>query len=249
MATPKLVACFVIVLAAASTACERAPSLEYKTYAQKLNPDDVPVIIVGQIIEHVDMGPPYPSRLDPRLTIQLRKVTVQVENVLRGDVRGKVVPVYYFNSNSSGPVHMGMLGHGGHWHVGDRIVWFLTWESGVLRTVLDTWADSTVTVLTGPHPDYKSKPNESYADQVIDILLDAGQRCDTEQWALGVLASTNRSSGFDLAYTVSKLRAIASNYTPEAREAALGELQVLSCNSPQYPDAAAGLCAAGATRQ
>lgn len=167
---------------------------------------------------------------------------MRVENVLRGDVRGTIVPVYYFQSNLSGPPHMGMLGHGGHWQVGDRIIWFLTWESGVLRTVKDTWADATVTVLIGPHTGYKPTPKESYTHQVIDILLDYGDRYNSDQWALAILKSTMRSSGFDPDYTISKLRSIAWNYGPEAREAALGELQALSCDLPQRRDAAPRLC-------
>ena len=240
LAISRLAASVVAVLAIASTACDKAPSLRIRTDS-KIDPDKVPVIIVGQIVNQVDIG--RPSAYGPQSSIQLRRVNVRVEKVLRGNVRGRAVPLYYLSAYQiSGPPRMGMVGQGGHWRVGDHIIWFLTWESGVLRTVKDTWADTTVTVLTGPHTGYEPKPKESYTHQVIDILLDPGEQCDSDQWALAILKSAMRSSGFDLEYTIAKLRSIAWDYALEARDAALGELQALSCDFPQHRDAAARLC-------
>jgi hypothetical protein len=86
-------------------------------------------------------------------------------------------------------------------------------------------------VLTGPHPGYKPRPNELISDSIIDILLDRGEGCDDAQWAHAIV--TSRADGFDLAYTVRKLRQIVATYTPEARQAAEGELDDLSYSWPK----------------
>jgi hypothetical protein len=132
--------------------------------------------------------------------MQLGKVTVRVENILRGDIGATVVPVYYLiSTRSMGHVRMGMEGRGGKWRIGDRAIFFLHRDSGELRTIFDTWAFATPPVLTGAHPDYKPQPNESIANSIIDILLDRGQGCDNTQSAHAILVS--RTDTFDLAYT------------------------------------------------
>jgi hypothetical protein len=225
----------LVVLPILVTSCQQPPHLvEYARYAP-MNVDTVPVVIVGKIIDQIDIGPPHPARFDREQPMQLRRVNVRIENVLRGDIQPKTVSVYYFISlRAGGHLLMGMSGHGGHWHVGDHLIWFLRWDSGVLRTMLDTWAQTTVTVLSGSHPNYRPVANESLAHQIIDIMLDPGKQCDSDQWALAILDSSMRASSFDLPYTVAKLRQIAMTFRPVASEAALGELQAFSCFWPQY---------------
>jgi len=199
-----------------------------------VNLASAPVIIVGQILKHAYVGHPHPSRWYPDEPIQLCRITVRVENVLRGDVNAAVVAIYYLTSIRRGSLaRMGMTGRGGQWQIGNRSVFFLVRDSGVLRTVYDTWAASTPAVLTGAHPDYKPQPGESISDSIIDILLDRGEGCDDAQWAHAILASTVKASNFDLAYTVRKLRQITATYVPEASTAAKGELDDLSYSWPK----------------
>src|SRR5581483_9448446 len=65
----------------------------------------------------------HPARFDREQPMQLRRVNVRIENVLRGDIQPKTVSVYYFISlRAGGHLLMGMSGHGGHWHVGDHLI-------------------------------------------------------------------------------------------------------------------------------
>jgi hypothetical protein len=230
----KLLLIPLLISATLQTACERVPLLvEYKNNGSLgLYLESAPIIIVGQILKHVYVGHPHPSRWDPNQPMQLCKVTVRVENILRGDIGAAVVPVYYLISiRMNGPLRMGMEGHGGKWRIGDRLIFFLRQDSGVLRTVVDTWAQPTAPVLTGAHPNYKPQPNEPISDSIIDILLNRGQGCDDKQMALAI--STSHAYFFDLAYAVRKLRQIALRETPLVREAAKKELEDLSYSWPK----------------
>lgn len=234
----RMVPQILVLLFAASAllniSCERIPELvDYQNGGYRMNLESAPVIIVGTIAGHAYLGQPHPSHWYPDQPMQLCRVTVRVENVMRGDVAGTIVPVYYLiNPRAIGHTRMGMVGRGGHWQIGDRAIFFLQWDSGVLRTVYDTWAAATPPVLSGAHTNYKPMPNESISDQIIDILLDRGQGCDEAQWAQAILGSAPKASNFDLAYTVQKLRQISATYTPKARQAALGELDELTNSRP-----------------
>jgi hypothetical protein len=88
--------CAVIIL---SAACERVPPLvEYESSGAGLTQQiaSVPIVIVGRILAHSEVGHPHPSRWDAKYPMQLYKVTVQVENILRGDVKPGIVPIFYF---------------------------------------------------------------------------------------------------------------------------------------------------------
>jgi hypothetical protein len=123
---------------------------------------------------------------------------------------------------------MGMIGQGGRWQIGDRLIFFLQRDSGVLRTVIDTWAVAAVPVTTGAHPNYRAKPGESAVDSVIDILLDKGEGCDDKQLAYAV--SSFSKDFWDLPYTIEKLRQIADGPYAAAAQAANKELEYLARN-------------------
>jgi len=121
---------------------------------------------------------------------------------------------------------MGMIGHGGRWQIGDRLIFFLQRDSGVLRTVIDTWAVAAVPVPTGAHPSYRPGSGETTVDSVIDILLDKGEGCDDKQFAFAV--SSFSKDFWDLPYTVQKLRQIADGPDIAAAQAAKNELEYLA---------------------
>jgi hypothetical protein len=165
--------------------------------------------------------------------MQLYKVTVQVENVLRGDVERGTVPIFYFANlyASEGPPRMGMVGRGGQWRIGDRLIWFLRRDAGVLRTVLDTWAQSAKLVFTGSHVNYQPLPGEPLSQMIVDILLDRGDGCSDQQ--LVEALSESVPEGFDLPYTVQKVRRLNEDKSPEVRKAAREKLDRLAYSWPQ----------------
>jgi hypothetical protein len=165
--------------------------------------------------------------------MQLYKVAVQVENVLRGDVNPGTVSIFYFKDlyASAGPQRMGMVGRGGGWRVGDRLIWFLRRDAGVLRTMLDTWAQGTDPDFTGSHVNYRPRPGEPLSQMIVDILLDRGKGCSDQQ----IVEALSKSvpEWFDLPYTVEKVRRLSEDKSPEVRKAARQKLERMAYSWPQ----------------
>jgi len=204
-------------------------------------PSPVPIIVVGQIVSSSEIGHPHSSHWDPSHTVQLYQLTARVENVLRGDVALRNTSIFYFMDLgiSTGPPRLGMIGKGGTWRTGDRKLFFLQRDSGVLRTVLDNYALCVQPVLTGAHPNYQPRPGESVHQRIVDILLTRGERCSDQEMAQAVSQSTAYS--YDLAYAVQKLQQLANNEVPIVKNAARDRLEELSRSWPKirtgWPDA------------
>lgn len=232
-----LIRCLLGAVILLSTACERVPPLvEYQSSGGGLTQQriaSVPIVIVGRILAHSEVGRPHPSRWDTGYPMQLYKVTLQIENVLRGDVDRGTVPIFYFANlyASEGPPRTGMVGRGGRWRIGDRLIWFLRRDAGVLRTVLDTWAQGTDPVFTGSHVNYRPRPGEPLSQMIVDILLNRGAGCTDKQ--LVEALSKSVPEWFDLPYTVQKVRRLRGDKSPEVRKAAREKLERLAYSWPQ----------------
>ncbi len=236
--------CVVLIATFFVVSCCNALRLTEGADAKGIELQSSPVVFVGQILSHREIGRPFPSRFDPTEPIQLFRITARVENVLRGGVLPDKVEVYYLKGmRLHGPPQMGVIGRGGHWRMGDRLIFFLRRDSGVLRTVIDTWASPTVPVLTGEHPGYRPRTGESVEDSIVDILLDRGQHCGDECEAAAV--SHFALEYFDLAYAVQKLRQIGVGRGPEAAAAAKERLEVLSLSWPKIKDGWPGAAGTG----
>lgn len=204
-----------------------------KSLASDERISDAPVILVGTIIRCKEIGRPRSSKWDARLPMQLWRTTVRVENVLRGDPGSGNVNIYFFMDPGPlyGPPRLGVIGKGGTWHLGDREIFFLRRDGGVLRTVFDIWGGCVEQVLTGPHPGYKPRPGESVQQMIVDILLDQSQEIDNEQMAYAVFKS--RAFLFDLPYAVRKLQFLETHDAPVVQDAARRQLDELERSWPQ----------------
>src|SRR6185312_2004434 len=114
---PSLVLLFASIL---SVGCGRSPSIvEYQRNgldpATGGMPSFVPIILVGQIVAYSELGRSRSSRWDATNRIQLCRIIVRVENVLRGGVARDDVPVFFFVSvgSTGGPPQLGMIGRTG----------------------------------------------------------------------------------------------------------------------------------------
>jgi hypothetical protein len=136
------------------------------------NPQDTaPIVIVGVLASDTLVLRPVPMHSDPQYLLQLRKLQVRVENVLKGDVTAGTVAVYYFTfaGGFHGPQPLGM------WRVGRRRVLWLRRDSGVLRTACDGWDGCTKGVYSGAHPHFPVDPQKPITYAVADILLTRGE--------------------------------------------------------------------------
>ena len=138
----------------------------------KGNPrDSASIVIVGVLVSDALVLRPVPMHSDPNYPLQLRRLRVRVENVLKGDVSRGTVVVYYFTFAGAfnGPQPLGM------WRVESRRILWLRRDAGVLRMACDGWDGCTWGVYSGAHPHFTVSPQEPIGYAVADILLTRGE--------------------------------------------------------------------------
>lgn len=118
--------------------------------------DTAPIVVVGVLTSDTLALRPIPMHSDPESSLQLRKLRVRVENVLKGAPISETITVYYFTwaGAFNGPRPLGF------WRVGGRRILWLRRDSGVLRTTCDGWDGCTEGVWSGAHPDYRPDPQK-----------------------------------------------------------------------------------------
>lgn len=230
--------------------CNSGPPLtEYPTFIDlpgATNMGAIPLILVGRIVGFSTVGHAHSSRWESDFPVQLARVNVQVETVLQSytvvngilrpanEPAGVVSIFYYFHPEAAVPgvAEMGMSGHGGSWHIGDRVMFFLQRENGYLRTLCDRWRHCTRAVLTGSHLGYRPRSNDVTVS-IIDILLTRGQGASDQQIAEAIQAF--RPSDFNPTYAVQKLQELAQEETPVVREVARQKIEeelTYNCQRP-----------------
>ena len=144
--------------------------------------ESAPIVIVGVILSDTLVRDHIPSHWT-KVPLQLRKFTVRVENILRGDAIPDTATVYYFawTDNRSFERFGWADGHFfgrwplGLWSVGVRKLFWLRRDSGVLRTACDASDSCTLFVLSGAHPRYKPNLQQPLEYAVVDLLLTRGE--------------------------------------------------------------------------
>ena len=187
--TAALLICLSIICS-----CRRSPPIsDYPPFID-LPYDDrirgVPVILVGRILGTFPVGTPRPSKWDDTVSVQMYRVQLAVENVLAGDIRSKEVPVFYFVRAGAwdGPPRLGS------WQPGERKMFFLQINSGVLRTICDNFEHCVLSVFTGSHVGWKAPLYNSIAEHILDLLLSKGQGCTDEQ----LIKAISHTPSFDI---------------------------------------------------
>lgn len=182
-----------------------------------------PVIVVGVLTSDTLVSRPVPMHSDPKYPLQLRRLTVRVENVLKGAPVPEVVSVYYFTwaGGFDGPRPLGF------WPVGGRRILWLRWDSGVLRTACDGWDGCTEGVWSGAHPDYKPDPQEPVDYALVDLHLTRGEGTLNEiGFATEVFREEHdRVPGLQ-EYSVEKLRRLALTEHGEVKSSACRSLWI-----------------------
>jgi len=128
-------------------------------------------VIAGVLVSDTLLLGPVPMHSDPKYPLQLRRLQVRVENILKGDVSRGTVAVYYFTfaGEFDGPRPLGM------WSVESRRILWLRREAGVLRTACDGWDGCTWEVYSGAHPHFTIAHQKPIDYAVADILLTRGE--------------------------------------------------------------------------
>lgn len=130
-----------------------------------------PLVVVGVADSDTRVGAKRPSKNDPNYPMQLHRVRIQVENVLRGELSDSTVWAFYFGfaGGFDGPRPLGFG------REPSRRIFWLRRDAGVLRMACDGWDDCTMFVESGAHPGYRPEPGRPLAYALADILLTRGQ--------------------------------------------------------------------------
>jgi len=165
-----------------------------------------PIIVVGVLRPDTLVRSPVPMHSNPRYPLQLRKLIVDSENVLRGAPIPARITVYYFGF-AGGFEGLRPLGF---WKVGGRRILGLQRDSGVLRTACDGWDSCTKGVYSGAHPHYKPDPKKPLEYALVDLLFTRGEGTVNEIAFATELnwEAPDQVQGLQ-AYSVEKLRRLA----------------------------------------
>jgi hypothetical protein len=156
---------------------ERPQSASVEEFEKQI--ESAPIVIVGKILS--DVLADRWTRTNPEPP-ELRRLGVQVENVLRGEIKAEPVSIYYFVTTGGydGPPPLGF------WSLGERRIFYVRPDSGVLRMACDIVDHCTLPVLSGAHPLYKPDPTEPLNNAIADLLFTRGEGVSDEQFAKGI---------------------------------------------------------------
>ena len=166
---------FVILAIAATlaaTSCQ--PRLEVKVgstsaLSYEELPSRSPIIVVGKVVEVKVVGPEVRTSDEHRYPLRLQRVTIQAENVLKGEARTGEVIFYRYAWSPDHP----MVGPWGMFAVGERGAFFLVRKDGVLRSIVDLYP-THIQVVSGEHAGYKPRAEQSPQESIAELLLTAG---------------------------------------------------------------------------
>lgn len=206
---------FLLAVAMATTcSCGRA----LRQYDERTNEqsDLAPLVVVGLAEHDQRVGGPTPSLRDPKYPMQLHRVTVHIENVLKGIAPQRTIPVYYFAyaGGYDGP-HPLIFGS----EVSRRILW-LRKDDGRYRIACDGW-NCTKPIMSGAHPGFRMSQSEPIQRAMADLLLTKGEGpIDDHQFALEIDQGVP-DRGFE-GYVIEKLRQLelATTESSEVKYAA-----------------------------
>ena len=135
------------------------------------DPRSAPIVVVGVVQSDLVVLRPVPMHTAQKTPLQMRRMHVAIENVMRGDVKSEGLEIYYFTwaGGFDGPQPLGMR------NVGSRRILWLRRDAGVLRTACDGWDRCTWGVYSGSHRDLKLKPGGPIERALADIVLTRGE--------------------------------------------------------------------------
>jgi len=185
---------FVILAVAATlaaTSCQ--PRLEFNlgstsalSYGEL--PRRSPIIVVGKVVEVKVVGPEVRTSDEHRYPLRLQRVTIQAENVLKGEARiGEMIFYRYAWS----PDHA-MVGPWGIFGPGQRGAFFLVRKDGVLRSIVDLYP-THIEVWSGEHAGYKPRPEHSPQESIAELLLTPGPDARPEAFSQTLYIASSMS--------------------------------------------------------
>jgi hypothetical protein len=205
----------VFALTALATDCSSVPQFTESDEQSNSQARLAPLVVVGLADSDVPIGRPIPSRRDPSYPMQLHRVRVKIENVLRGSISEQTIPVYYFGfaggHEGPRPLRFGR-------EPSRRILW-LRRDRGAYRTACDGWDACTTFVMSGPHPRYRVDPHKAIDYALVDILLTRGEgKINDLQFASQIQSGVPDQE--IQGYVIEKLRQLATTESSDIKSSA-----------------------------
>jgi hypothetical protein len=172
------------------------------------------LVVVGVAEGDELVGRPAPAEHP----LQLHKVTVHVENVLKGAIPENTIIVYYFTFANLNEGWRFLIFHQ---EPTRRVLW-LRKDGGLYRTACD-WQNCTVRIESGAHPGYRPDPNASMDQTLTDLSLTRGDGLVDDHRFAQEMGHIVGRAGLD-GYTIEKLRHLALTDSSEVKYAACKEL-------------------------
>jgi len=145
-----------------------------------------PIIVLGRVLEVNDVGQPRPSSGDRRIRTQLTRIRIDVEEVIKGDVKANPLEFYYFTfSPAASEIDLGVPRYLPD--VGQRRIYFLKPAKGSYRSVGDV-TDYTLRVSSGSHTQ-GSCTGKSPGCCIAEILLIPRQDIDAGWFVVDLIQS------------------------------------------------------------
>jgi len=225
----RLVVLIVVLILASFSTPSSVPSLARRLVDQCGVPgriESAPIIIVGVLTSDRLVYRPIPMHSDPTYPLQLRQLTVRVENVIRGAHVPSDISVYYFTwaGGFNGPRPLGF------WRVGGRRVLGLREDSGVLRTSCDGWDSCTQPLGSGAHPNYRPDTNKSIDYALVDLRFTRGEG-PVDEIAFATQLDWEPTEPELATYTIEKLRHLALVERGEVKASACSTLWIYTVDS------------------
>jgi hypothetical protein len=194
-----------------------------------------PIVVVGSILSDTLVRGPVPS-VWTRSPLQLRKLKLTIENVLRGGATPGTATVYYFTwaGAYNGPRPLGLWAMPAHSTPIQRRIFWLKRDGGVLRTACDGWDYCTMPANSGSHPEYKTDPDKPLGYALADIFFTRGHDVTDDEFAAQV--EWGAPSTVPEPYLFEKLRHLAATDAPIVKAAACRQLSYYNqtCGGPQF---------------
>ncbi len=133
---------------------------------------ETPIVLVGLVTGVNAVGAPRQARRSPGTLLQLTRVELHVENMLRGKVESRNIKFYFFGFSDKNPAYIGLPRY--QVAIGERRIFFLTTELGRLRSVGDV-LDYTLPVASGFHENIRAEPEVPLRLSIPEVLLSVGK--------------------------------------------------------------------------
>jgi hypothetical protein len=131
-----------------------------------------PIAVVGRVLSVHQIGGVRSSSSTPAIKVELVRVRVAVENVLKGRVTHPEIDFFYFRYSAYTRIDIGVFAY--QPQRGDHRVFFLREENGIFRAVKDV-TDYTLQVHSGSHQGTAPPPGSSLREGVGWVLLTPGR--------------------------------------------------------------------------